>query len=840
MKKSSRAAGRALSLLMVFAVSAGLLSGCGNKNAEGAGLSEYVYVPHYTKLPEEITDISSPCMAGDTIYFSASLPVHADGTPATQEEVDAMNGYETYTKIASSGAYGTATVAEAGTAPGAELDTSDITYKNFLYSIKADGTDYKKLPDYVPLDAGDDPYSYAGLDRLVADAKGDIWVAESVSKTIFDLPEGFDADTQDPWEYYVNDERSSYIRKLSGTGAELASVDLGQYIARSQEEEARYGGYFYINAMLTDSAGNLYISADEGAVYVFGPDAEFLFKLKTDGWISGLVRVKDGSIGAPTNVQSADGESYSMVIKTIDPAAKDWGEEYPAPSDVWQTSDGGDTYDFCYTDSSSLFGYSTETEASEKILTWLNCDVDGDSVRFSTVRDNGDVFAISQDYSGDGDASLEIVTLAKTLRSAVKQKTVLTLATLYLDYNLRRQLLKFNKTSEDYRIEIQDYSEFNTGEDYNAGATKLSTEIISGKIPDLIDVSNLPFKQYAAKGLLEDLYAYIDADAGLSREDLIPAILGVLETDGKLYQLATSFSVSSIVASPGVAGPEPGWTMDELQQILNDNPQADYPFGMDMTKEGIFQYIAMLNIDRYLNWQTGECRFNSDDFKKLLAFANTFPEREENQAGYGKEIEWIDSSVLIRDGRQLFTIFGAGDFDSFQYYKASHGGQIVFKGFPSESGDGGGVAQMSGGIAMTSACRDKDGAWQFVRALISEDYQESLNWNFPVNRKAFDKKLAEAMKQEYTTDENGERVPVSRGGMSIDDGAMVEFYAITQEEADQIRALIDSVTGTFNYDQSMMELINEEAAYYFAGEKTVDETADIIQSRMTLYINEQR
>ena len=141
---------------------------------------------------------------------------------------------------------------------------------------------------------------------------------------------------------------------------------------------------------------------------------------------------------------------------------------------------------------------------------------------------------------------------------------------------------------------------------------------------------------------------------------------------------------------------------------------------------------------------------------------------------------------------------------------------------------------------MTSSCKSKDAAWQFMRILLTEDYQDNLSWGYPISQKAFDKKLAEAMKQEYTTDENGKQIPVSHGGMSMGDGLQVEFYAITQEEADQIKALINSVDHTVVNDQSLTHIITEESAFFFSGEKTADQVADIIQSRMTIYVNEQR
>ncbi|MEM5768521.1 MAG: extracellular solute-binding protein, partial [Bacillota bacterium] len=754
MKKSIRLTKRATAVLMAFIIMAGILSACGSKKGNQQ-LSEFVYVPQYTAAPKEVTDISSPFLSGDVIYFSAYVPVRPDGTVATQAEIDEMYAQwdkyyaATEGKVPAARATGTDVAVEEpapeDTADEAAGDTTlpveppvmDFTYKTFLYAMNKDGTNYHQLPDYMPPDAGSDPYTYSNLDRMVVDAEGNIWVAESVSKTIFNLPEGFDETKQSPWEYYVKDERQTIIKRLSETGATLSSIDLSQFVETSEEQDM-YGG-FYLNNMITDKSGKLYISDGNQNVYVIGTDGAFMFKLKVDNWVSSLICLRDGSVGVVTNAPAATADgSYGMVLKLIDTATKNWGKELPVPNNVWNTSDGGDKYDFCYTDNSSLFGYDTATETSEKILTWLNCDVDGDTVRFSTVQADGNVFALAQDYSDSGEASFDIITLVKTPRSEVKQKTTLRLATMWLDYNLKKQLLKFNKTNPDYRIEISDYSEFNTGEDFNAGATKLNTEIISGNIPDMIDISNLPFKQYAAKGLLEDLYPFIDADAEIKKDSFVPGIMKALETDGKLYQIATSFGVLSVIGSPSVVGTEMGWTMADMQRIIAEHPEADYPFGMYMDRASIMRMFCMLNMDQYMDWQTGECSFNSDEFKNLLAFAKSFPAEIDYNDEEGKG---VSMETLIQDGRQLFTFMSVSDFRDFQWNKAMFGGAITFKGFPSASG-GGNIAQVSGGLAVTTSCKDKDGAWQFIRSLLTEEYQDNLSWNYPILQASYDKKLA--------------------------------------------------------------------------------------------------
>ncbi len=832
---------KSLVLILAVLMFAAPLTACGNKEKKGEengeAVSDYVYVANYATMDKAVTEMNTPYAAGGTIYFSASIAVHSDGSLVTENELKEIDEY--YANL-----YGDGAIAEAaafeGEADTAEAESADIPVIDFdiqyisgLYSVKIDGTGYTALSDYVSPAKLDNSDSYSGLDKIIADEEGNIWVAEYVGTTLYDLPPDFDPAKDDMWEYYAGEERQNFVRKLSSTGAEMSSVDLSQFIEKSEPDMSGYSRQFYISDMTMDGEGNIYISDGDSTVYVIGKDGSFQFKLSLDTWINRLIKIGDGRVGT-----TSYGDSGGMVLKLIDFDAKSWGAEMNIPSEVWDTSPGGDVYDFCYTDGSSLYGYSFETETKEKILNWINSDVDNNTIQFSTVLDNGNVFAIASNWENEDGPSYEVITMVKTPRSEVKQKTTISLATMYLDYELRKQILSFNKTNPDYRIEVKDYSEFGTEEDWNAGLTKLNTEIISGKAPDIISISNLPYQQYAAKGLLVDLYSFIDNDPDISRDDFIKSIAGALETEGKLYQVSPSFSVISIVGSPSILGSEMGWTIDEMQAVIDANPNADLPMGQYVSRESVLQMLCMLNMENYMNWQTGETSFNSDDFKKLLSFANTFPSQEDMEKFY-ESGEWIDSSVLIQEGRQIFETFSASDFYNYQYYKAMFGGEIVFKGFPSDEKNGN-VASFDSGISMTTSCKEKEGAWQFMRSILSDEYQENLGWNFPIMQKAFDKRLEKEMVQEYYTDGDGNKVPVSHGGMSMGDGPMIEFYAITKEEAEQIKALINSVENTAVYDESVLNIINEEAAFFFAGEKTVDQTAEVIQSRMNIYINEQR
>ena len=148
---------------------------------------------------------------------------------------------------------------------------------------------------------------------------------------------------------------------------------------------------------------------------------------------------------------------------------------------------------------------------------------------------------------------------------------------------------------------------------------------------------------------------------------------------------------------------------------------------------------------------------------------------------------------------------------------------------------------------MSSKCANKEAAWEFLRQFFSESYQNRNTWRLPTNIKAFENKLKEAMTPQYLTDANGNPVLDENGDkMEIDYGSWswggitVQYHPLTQERADQIRQLIDTTTKTSGYDEDIYNIVTEGAAPYFDGQRSAQEVAKQIQSKATLYINEQR
>ena len=99
---------------------------------------------------------------------------------------------------------------------------------------------------------------------------------------------------------------------------------------------------------------------------------------------------------------------------------------------------------------------------------------------------------------------------------------------------------------------------------------------------------------------------------------------------------------------------------------------------------------------------------------------------------------------------------------------------------------------------------------------------------------------AEAMKKEtYKDEETGEvkewpRRTVGWGDFTID------IYAMTKEEAQALRELINSTDRSAAYDKNVINIVSEELQSFFSGAKSAEDTARLIQDRVGIYVNEQR
>ena len=197
---------------------------------------------------------------------------------------------------------------------------------------------------------------------------------------------------------------------------------------------------------------------------------------------------------------------------------------------------------------------------------------------------------------------------------------------------------------------------------------------------------------------------------------------------------------------------------------------------------------------------------------------------------------------------------GMYSFDSYIWNVYAIRDKITFTGYPTEDGSGSSF-ELQMPMAISSVTKYPDAAWDFVCSIIKKMNtidENNYYYGFPISQAAFDAEMTDIMAEQYQLDENGEQVDWDEDGepdkMCIGTYEVVEngestwqqVYALTQEDVDQILSVINSATGIVDYDDEILSIVSDEASAYFAGDKDVQTTANMIQSRVNLYVQEQR
>lgn len=413
---------------------------------------------------------------------------------------------------------------------------------------------------------------------------------------------------------------------------------------------------------------------------------------------------------------------------------------------------------------------------------------------------------------------------------------MLTLACYYLDWEVRKYVVEFNKSNPDYRITITDYSQYDTDEDYTAGITKLNTDIVSGKMPDILLLNdNIPVESYAAKGLFEDLYFYIDQDTELKREDYFQNVLKVHENNGELYCLPSRFIIYTVTGKTADVGNGTGWTLQELKDVLAAKPEGTQVFS-GMTRQEMLYYSIRMSGNQFIDWESGKCNFNTEGFISLLEFIKDFP--EELPEDYWEKDMGMSWDEQLRQGKVLLDQTVLDSFSGYNYLKkAFFGEDVTMIGFPSENKKGSAIGANIK-LSMSSKSKNKDGVWQFLRYFLTEEYQEKDNYGWPLSLKQAELMAQKAQKKPTYEDENGNQVEYDET-YNIN-GVDIVIEPMTQEEVEEVLGFMQSVDQLYTNNQALIDIISEEAAPYFAGQKNVKEVVDIIQNRVQIYVSENR
>ena len=815
MKKyfAKRRAGRLLSILLIVAMLFSL-AGCGKKGTTATATmdKDHVYTYEELNLPIDMDDMRGIFCRNDRIYYVGTKYEEMTNTYLCSTALDGSDGQSvrllTGFEVAQSENSGEVTEGDV-----AEDEDAVIMPRT------PDGT------EDVAINASEE----AGVEEPVYDwgmnSNVNIWINSIVMDSQANLYANVEIyrDYMDENGEYIS-ESKIYLFCWNAAGEVLWNVDLS---AGLSEDE-----YFYVNSMFCGK---------DGLVWIYGNNKLMAYDIQGN-------LVKNTTFTEEINgsmYQTREGEIFVLgwkpdgdkqYMKKIDKNTLALGpeEEYPEVFYNYGIQMEGERCDFILTDSNSVYTYNLGDETPVEIMDTIDSDLSCNGVYNICMISDTEFIGV---YNNIVDWTLQAARFTKVPPEQVKEKITLQLAGMYIDSDVKSRVVDFNKNNDTYRIQLKEYRMYSTSEDYMAGYTQLNNDIIAGKMPDILLVdSSMPFDSYTAKGLIADLNPLLEQDPELKREDFLENILDAYSVDGKMYQLVPGFQVSSVAAKTSIVGDKTGWNMQEFRDVMASMPEGTQSFS-DMTRDGMLSIGLMMTRDEYINKETGECSFDSQGFIDFLNFVKEFPE-EIDSAIYDDDNYWVQMESAFRENRTILAnryLYAYSDFNRME--KGEFGEEITLIGFPTENRNGNAIAADLS-FALSAKSANLEGAWQFVRYYLTNEYQSKIRYQFPIRKDALAVLEKEAQERPYWENEEGEKEYYD--DMYYIDGVEITIEPMTAERAAEFTEFLSSVTLVGSYDESMMKIISEEAAAFFAGQKTAEEVAGIIQSRMKIYISENR
>ncbi len=718
--------------------------------------------------------------------------------------------------------------------PGYNWDelTNEGWYRNYesqeyLAQLSVDTGELTEVPVNLPV--SEDGTSSTYMNRMACAPDGTVWAMLTT------------------WEYTDTGSTTTYsLRPVDMTTGEMGEgIVLNTALVNAGLDENN----LYVNNFAVGDNGTIYINAETTIVGI-GADGTFREKIEvgTDGWMNGMY-VAGNTLyvqfypnnGRQTLKVIENGQTTDIATDTL--------------SDVLQTLytihaiRDGKMY---YTTSTGVSTYDFATDTAAEILNYINSDIDSNSAGNMVLLPDGRIVMIQNDWSQNENVYSALL-LSRVPDEQLQEEIILDLGCIYSDYNLTKAIIRFNKRNTGVRVSVRDYSQYNNEENEWRGAvTQFNNDIVTGKIPDIVMLSSeLPADSYFQKGLFADLYQFMDdPEIGVSRADYLENILKACEVDGKLRSMILSFSINTLAAKSKFVGTDTGWTLSDMMNAIRSAPEGMSAF-MEYSRQDILDNFFRYSMDTFVDWETGETHFTDAGFLEFIEYLKTCPEKGFWDSLYGED--YVYDEELEKEYSQKMDLRFYKDYSMFYMAHLSTFTQmmnarnqfatkdITFVGYPtSDEASNGATIVPNMELAISAQSLAQKEAWEFIKYVLNdEQYNEDI-WTFTTNIRRLEDKKATSAEDYYYYEQTEDDLAWYKEYYSE------EYYQYMKERNqpldettfDLTMDIIKGATKVQRNDDALLDIINEELSAFFAGTRSAEETAKIIDSRANIYVAE--
>lgn len=712
--------------------------------------------------------------------------------------------------------------------------TSDDAVEDVTVSWKSDGSDFRE-------ETGED-----GLEpcREGAFIQSQVRLANGETATMEVTP-GTSGTTG--W-FCVRDEM----------GSTLFSVDLpGCFGQNLGEGNAAAGeGFQFRNAAVVGKGGSRrYLAATNAGLVCLDSSGKVLSKLSPCDVCAVTVvgetvyyfQQRDANAGYTGGTR----RSYSLYA--FDVKTGERGEEIALPPTLAASSgklfggwEGG--YSACWSNGQGLYGLSLfRDEKGANVCTgtllidWNESDLTG-NYEDLCVLDGDTVCAVTMSFD-DSTPQLFVTSLSLLHRlppEVLENRIRLEVASLSLFdlENLRAKAIEFNKSHPGCHITVTDKLAEYEG-DFDAARLHLDAEIADGAVPDVLYISHANSKlttaqDYVRAGVFTDLVPLMEASTFFDREDLVGCVTKPFTDEkGRQFLLPTTLNSGVLVSNGALAGPmSPDKMMayyetlpDDVSLIIND-------------PASLRRFLLYAGIDDFMDETAGTCSFNDGRFAAIERFCREKLETVHKEDAFTNE---SDRWSLLRDGKLILLDTTFDSLLSYGRLQFQGGGTLIPVGYPNEQGVVYGSHYLNGYLGITEACEHKTEALEYLWEFFAPpgDAHVDLFSHRVDNASSLTRtgiRAQAAALADYTIvnaddDRLWSLVPDEEADSYK--GAQLK---ITEEDAEQFIAFLDSIEKNITTAGPLWDIINDELRSDVPN--SPEKLADNIQSRAALYLAE--
>ena len=328
----------------------------------------------------------------------------------------------------------------------------------------------------------------------------------------------------------------------------------------------------------------------------------------------------------------------------------------------------------------------------------------------------------------------------------------------------------------------------------------VSLDLANGNAPDMyFDYENdLGLGEQGRLGYLKDLSPYLN---DLNKDDYFMEKITMGEQTP--YCACLSFNILGFEASPRYVENTDIWTYEDFYKSAEKFTDLSCVQSV-FSKKKLLEHGVLAQLDRFA--QDGRAHFTSEDFLKLLKWANDI----------GKKSDWDEyTEAGLDDGLFMLDWMSISSPGSVIGYR-----DHILVGFPNEDGSLHVIPYNLLAVSVTTS--QEELAKEIIQYAVSEDFQNGnpalLSGSMAVNRKAWENAFEEQY-QYYAEDPR--------------------YQDQSKEEYREMALTVVSRADRFLYGpRSVLDIVLEEAEVYFSGNCSAEHAAELIQNRVEIYLQE--